>query len=283
MLPQINAFQDESHLPFLWDGATNGNQSAPAALLVHGFPGTPAEMRPLAEILHAAGWTVQGLLLPGFGAEIAFLGEQTVDAWNTAIYRSLEDLRRSHRPVLLAGHSMGGALSIQVAAGAPADGLVLLAPFWKLQGVIPALWPFIRLMVRQFKPFRLFKPDFGDPKVRAGIHEFVGEIDLDDPTVQQAILDFTIPTALIDQLFKAGKSAYAFAPAISAPVLLLQGRNDPLVRPAQTQHLRQRFAGRVSYYELEAAHDLPQPDLPAWPDVQRLTLNFAEALRTAVP
>ncbi|MDV7390199.1 hypothetical protein RZS08_02545, partial [Arthrospira platensis SPKY1] len=38
----------------------------PAALLLHGFPGTAAETRSLGQALNDAGWTVQGLLLPGF-------------------------------------------------------------------------------------------------------------------------------------------------------------------------------------------------------------------------
>jgi alpha-beta hydrolase superfamily lysophospholipase len=60
-IPQaLLAFQGPEHLPFLWPGGQ------PAALLVHGFPGTPAEMRPLGEALHQAGWTAQGILLPGF-------------------------------------------------------------------------------------------------------------------------------------------------------------------------------------------------------------------------
>ncbi|MBX7234507.1 MAG: lysophospholipase [Caldilineales bacterium] len=288
MLPQLSAFQDESHLPFRWDGRANQGRAddgrpRPAALLVHGFPGTPAEMRPLAAAFHDHGWTVQGLLLPGFGPEIATLGERTTADWVAAIHQSLDELRRDHGPLLLVGHSMGGALSIQAAATAAVDGLILLAPFSRLQGILPALWPLIRLVVRQFKPFRLFKPDFRDPKLRAGISEFMGEVDLDDPAVQQAILDFSIPASLIDQLFKAGKSAYALAPQIHAPVLILQGRNDPLARPLQSQRLRQRFAGGASYHELEAAHDLPQPDLPAWPEVRRLTLAFAEELRSAAP
>lgn len=281
MFDQISAFQDESHRPFLWDAvpSADGGPPRPAVLLVHGFPGTPAEMRPLAEVLHTAGWTVQGMLLPGFGPDIASLGERSLADWSDAIRRNLDDLRRRHHPLLLVGHSMGGALSIETAAAAPVDGLVLLAPFWKLQGALPALWPLVRLLVRQFKPFRLFEPDFGDPKVRAGIHEFVGEIDLDDPAVQQAIREFTIPARLIDQLIRAGKMAYTLAPKVTTPVLLLQGQNDPLVRPAQTHRLRRRFAGRVDYHELPAAHDLPQPNLPAWPDVQQLVAAFAAALR----
>ena len=45
----------------------------PAALLLHGFLGTPAEMRGLGEALHEQGWTVYAPLLPGFGSDIETL------------------------------------------------------------------------------------------------------------------------------------------------------------------------------------------------------------------
>jgi esterase/lipase len=72
---KLNLFQAEDHQPFTWRG--NG----PAALLVHGFPGTPAEMRPLAESLHAQGWTTQGVLLPGFGPDFPSLMERHPQEW----------------------------------------------------------------------------------------------------------------------------------------------------------------------------------------------------------
>ena len=68
-------FQGEEHRPFL----LNGDRGA--ALLVHGFPGTPAEMRPLATVLNNAGWTTKGILLPGFGAEIETLGGRDPADW----------------------------------------------------------------------------------------------------------------------------------------------------------------------------------------------------------
>ncbi len=276
---QISAFQDESHQAFLWKSPRDSSSApVPAALLVHGFPGTPAEMRPLAAALHAAGWTARGLLLPGFGSDIATLGQRSLSDWTSAIRQELGELQQNHHPVLLIGHSMGGALCIRAAASAPVDGLIMLAPFWKLNGAIPAFWPLVRPFLRQIRPFRLFKPDFDDPKVRASIREFLGDADLDDPDVRQAIVDFTIPANLIDQLFSAGRAAYACAPQITAPALVLQGLKDPLVRPVQTQRLSGRLAGRVSYHELDAAHDHPHPHLTAWPEVQRLTLAFAQSL-----
>jgi esterase/lipase len=41
---------------FVW---TEGDH---AVLLIHGFPGTPAEMLPLGTVLREAGWTVHGMI-----------------------------------------------------------------------------------------------------------------------------------------------------------------------------------------------------------------------------
>ncbi len=67
----MKVFQGEQHADFLIE------RGEPAALLIHGFPGTPAEMLPLAPILNSAGWTTRGLLLPGFGAQIDSLFQRT--------------------------------------------------------------------------------------------------------------------------------------------------------------------------------------------------------------
>ena len=40
-----------------------------AVLLMHGFTGSPAHMRKLGEALHARGFAVRGILLPGHGGE----------------------------------------------------------------------------------------------------------------------------------------------------------------------------------------------------------------------
>ena len=49
-------FDGSEHRSFVW---TEGDH---AALLIHGFPGTPAEMLPLRTVLRDAGWTVHGMI-----------------------------------------------------------------------------------------------------------------------------------------------------------------------------------------------------------------------------
>ncbi|MBC7194928.1 MAG: hypothetical protein H5U37_04655, partial [Caldisericia bacterium] len=55
----INIFKDPLHEEFFFNSKEN------FALLVHGFPGTPKEMRDLGELLNQKGYDVKGILLPG--------------------------------------------------------------------------------------------------------------------------------------------------------------------------------------------------------------------------
>lgn len=122
-------FTAPEHTPLRLPGKHNG-----AALLVHGFPGTPLEMRASALALHEQGWTVSAPLLPGFGKEIETLPEKKWSDWLQALQAEWHILRQSHSPLVLVGNSMGGALSQSLAAQYPPDLLILFAPFWKIPG-----------------------------------------------------------------------------------------------------------------------------------------------------
>lgn len=269
MTVELRPFQGEEHQPFLWNGG------APAALLVHGFPGTPAELRPLAKSLHQQGWTVQGLLLPGFGQDIETLADQENAAWVAAIREALETMGKRHDPLLLIGYSMGAALSMQVAKELPPSGLVMLAPFrrlgtWWQQVIGMLLSPFFR----QMRPFK--KTDFSDPETRQNISKFLGGVDLDDPAVQQSLRELTLPTRVLGELHQAGRLGYRSASAIDVPSLVIQGTNDDVVSPKQTRALLQRLPKPMRYVEVEAEHDLLNPDKAPWPQVEQAVLTFAQ-------
>ncbi len=277
MLPdKLNAFQGEEHQPFKYTVDKSGH----AALLVHGFPGTPAEVRPIADILHQAGWTTQGVLLPGFGPQVETLPERTLDEWLSAIENALRDLWHDHDTVLLFGHSMGAALCIQVAANTPnkPDGLILFAPFWKVNHVLWTAMPVLKVVLPNPKVFKLLNLDFKDPETRKGIQNFMPDADLDDPQVQNAIRDFPVPVKMFAQIYKAGHMAYDLAPKIDIPTLVIQGKADELVRPTMTQQMVKRMNGKVSYIEVNGEHNLADTTLADWPMIQQYLVNFAHSL-----
>ena len=275
ILANLKPFQGDEHQSFTW---TNGQ---PAALLVHGFPGTPEEMHPLGAALHQAGWTVHGPLLPGFGPQIETIFERHYSEWVTTVQAALTGLQQKHKPVLLIGHSMGAALSIQVSAAQPPDGLVLLAPFWQLG----EWWQ--RLIGRLLKPiFRHIRPfknvDFSDPEVRRAITNFMPGIDVNDPLVQQEIRSFAIPISIFEQLLQVGRIAYRLAPQVALPTLVIQGTEDETVPVKRTRRLLQRLPGPLQYEEVITGHNLMRAEDPGWPHVERAVLAFAQTFEVGV-
>jgi len=269
-------FQGEEHRAFSLEGQQG------AALLVHGFPGTPAEMRPLAAVLNQAGWTTRGILLPGFGAEIETLGSRTPVDWVESVRLAALDLQRDHSPLLLIGNSMGAALCLQVVAH-NADlhpaGLILLSPFWRVGHVLWRMLPVLRFVFPQIRPFGLVKMDFSDPQVRKSIHNFMPDVDLDDVKVQQALRTFSIPMKLLNHIRTVGNAAHRFAPQITCPTLIVQGTDDELVSPKMTRTLMQRFAVAPRYVEVRGGHDVVNPKAASWPAVERAVLDFANGIQ----
>jgi carboxylesterase len=251
---EIRPFAGLEHEPFsLGEGPGQ-------ALLIHGFPGTPAEMRSLGTALAGDGWRADGLLLPGFGPGIVTLETCRMDDWLEACRSAWEAIPAGPAPRLLLGYSMGGALALTLAAQRPPDLLVLVAPFWKLPGFLPRLVPLARRFLPRLRPFQ--KANFQDPRLRQMLGSILPDLDLDDPQVQELIRqEFVLPLDVINEMFRLGRSAYRLAAQVACPVLIIQGAQDPLVRPKETRRLAQRLVpGPVRYVEIAGGHDLLAQD-----------------------
>ncbi len=249
-------FSDPQHQPFAL-GHTPG-QAHIGALLIHGFPGTPAEMRPLGERLAAAGWAVRGPLLPGFGPQIPTLGDKTRHDWLTAVRHAWQQVRAAHETAVLIGFSMGGALALHLAAGPqPPDGLVLLAPFWRLAGWQGNLLPIVKHFRKTFYPFA--QANFGDTAVRQQLHELMPDADLDDTAVQARIRqEAQLPTRTIDEVRRLGLESIKLAAEVHCPTLVLQGSEDTVVLPRFSRQLITRLGGPVTYREIPGKHTFPK-------------------------
>jgi alpha-beta hydrolase superfamily lysophospholipase len=105
---------------------TNWNRTfvleAPApiggALLIHGLSDSPYSMRAVGERLHAQGYTVVGLRVPGHGTAPAALARVSSGDWTAAVRVAAAGLRRripEGAPLILVGYSNGGALSVNYA------------------------------------------------------------------------------------------------------------------------------------------------------------------------
>ncbi len=111
-------------------------------LLLHGFTGSPASLRPLGEALSGQGYAVELPRLPGHGTRWQDLGKVTWRDWAREVIAAHERLAARTRQRIVAGLSLGGCLALYLAQtrGDELAGLVLVNPFLELKHpLVPAL------------------------------------------------------------------------------------------------------------------------------------------------
>ncbi len=197
-----------------------------AVLLVHGYNDTPQSVAPLARALYDAGWTVVAPLLPGHGRSLPVMAiESRAENWKACVSEQYAALKATHSTVVLCGLSMGGALCTLLAAAEPAlPALVLLAPYLgmsrSMQLQLPLVW-----IAQRFTPY-----------VRGNS----GARSLHDPEARARALGGGVNTArTLTDLRSIALAAEAALPAVRAPTLYLQSREDNRISAA---HAERRFA-----------------------------------------
>ncbi|NDJ35430.1 MAG: alpha/beta fold hydrolase [Chloroflexi bacterium] len=262
-------YSTPEHQPFLLKNGDSG------ALLIHGFVGTPAEMRPIGEALHERGWSVHAPRLPGFGQDIVTLEDRRAEDWLAAAEAAWHELKRHSSHCIVVGHSMGASLAIRLAAGdLDPQALVLTAPFWKLDNPWAPVIPIAKHFVPKVRPFE--NADFSDPQVRREFERMLPGVDLDDPDVQERLREETaLPTGAVHQLMRAGRMAYDGAPHVRVPTLIIQGSHDATVPVRLTERLRERFRnGLLRYVEIQAGHDMVKAESPSNGRVVELVVDY---------
>jgi carboxylesterase len=180
-------------------------------VLIHGFTGTPFEVRYLGDYLARAGFAVRGLLLPGHGTSIDDLDRTTWRDWTEHVERAVDSMRTRYRTVAIVGQSLGGLLALHTAAHRPDIACVasLAAPLW-LEG----------LSARVAKLVRAGKMPFARiPKI--------GGSDVRDKQAQRANPCYdAIPIKALGQLLAFMDVVPAELARIRQPVLVLHARQD---------------------------------------------------------
>jgi carboxylesterase len=244
------------------------------ALLIPGFMGTPREMRPLGEAFAGAGVSARGILLPGFGPEIDRLRTVRAADWLERARCVWDDTLAGPGRRILLGFSMGGAVALLLAAEAPPDVLVLLAPHWRFAQRLAAALPLARYVVPELRPF--VRADFAKPDIRRAFEAMAPGADLDDPEVQAALLrQATLPSAALDELRRLGTRAGASAPRVRCRTVILQGSDDTTSLPDNTRRLALRLGGPLTLHEYAGGHHLVETVHPSWETTKALAVRYA--------
>lgn len=271
-------YTDERHQPFSLTGET---QAEAGAFLVHGFTGTPAEMRPLGKALHAQGVDAHGILLPRMGANIERLNAMTAGTWLNAAGEAWQEHVARYARSILIGYSMGGALALHLAARRPPDLLVLIAPFVRMADPRAVALPLLKHVIREFRPFA--KTDFDREETRTFFARTMPGLDLDHPEVRHNLTEGrAISSRVLDELRWLGKRAEQLASTVTAATLIVQGTEDGVTLVKHTRRLVGKIGGRVTYHEIPGDHTLPFEEWPSWSEVRRLVTAATEPFATVV-
>jgi hypothetical protein len=129
----------ERHLPIL---LYHGHKTAKSVLLIHGIYSSPFYFRGMAYAFYEAGFNVVSLLLPGhWEKDLRSVDRLTGDEWEKDADRGWEIARSLGDRVILAGHSLGGLMSIVQSHKRPFEqqaGIFLVSPAVQMWGAVVA-------------------------------------------------------------------------------------------------------------------------------------------------
>jgi carboxylesterase len=194
-----------------------------AALCLHGFTGTPYEVRPLGEALAARGVRAVGPALPGHNETPFRLAAVSHDDWLEAARSELARLRARHDPVFAVGLSMGGLLALSLAAEGLLDGLVVIATPLRLWGPLPWLVP----LLKHVAPFA---------RKRTGA-------DIRDPVARRRHPSYDrMPLQGVHELIRLQRWVRPRLGRVRCPILVAHGAHDVTANPADAREI----LGKVS-------------------------------------
>jgi len=193
------------------------------ALLLHGFAGTPPELRHLGDYLAARGWRCHAPALPGHGETPEALEKTSWTQWAGGAQAAFDRLAGECDEVVVAGQSMGGTLALHLAATDLRVKAVasLAAPVW-LPGLAVRVLPAVKHLVRWHRP--------GD------------DIDLWDQAAVEELYSYGIrSTRAINELRRLCARVRDELPQVRCPVLVVHGERDRTIDPRCAAEIGRRL------------------------------------------
>jgi carboxylesterase len=234
--------------PFLFPGDETG------CLLIHGFTGSPKEMRWMGEFLAARGHTVLGIRLAGHATTPADMVRLKWKDWLASVEDGIHLLRPITKKLYVIGLSMGGALTLLAAARYPITGAICMSvpydlqPDWRLK--------YVNVLHRIVPEVPKGKPDWHNPA--AGLDH------VDYPRY---------PTLSVGELYQLLAVMRSELPNIQVPVLLVHSHQDTGVLPENMQKVFDHLTTPVKeqLWVEDSGHVIPRE-----PERERV-FNAAEA------
>lgn len=198
--------------PFYLSGNDTG------ILLIHGFTGAPPEMKYLANYLNNLGYSVLVPRLFAHGTDVADMNRAHWEDWVASVEDGYYMLKTKCKKIVIAGLSMGGALSLYVGSYLDVDAIIAMAaPFGSISSIANKnIIPFLKI-ISYIIPYKRYEPILGDgwykPENAKENVSYIGYTPLGGAYE-------------LDQLLKISKTEIS---KISAPTLLIYSKSDQTV------------------------------------------------------
>lgn len=192
-------------------------------LLIHGFGGSPAEMRGLGLYLAEQGITAYAPLLAGHGTTPEDWAKTGWTDWIASAEDGLRRLLVECEVIFLAGLSFGGVIGLHLASHYPIRGLAVMSTpvyiaDWRVRFV-----SILKYMVRYVTPNQ--------------------DNDLVDPQAKRALWIYDrVPTVAVESCLKFIAKVRGELGRVSAPLLIIQSSRDKTVSPKCASYLYERVA-----------------------------------------
>ena len=208
-----------------WSAIGSGKNKKVGVLLVHGFTGSPASMRPWAEYLNQKGYTVRVPLLPGHGTKPEDLNEVTWDQWPAKVEAELDELFKSCSKVFICGLSMGGGTTLNVATrlSKKLSGIILVNPMIHVAFIGPEVAYFL-------SRFQKLRKSVGDDIKRPGVTEWGYD---------------ALPTRGVYQLLKMLKYTRSLLHDVTVPMQLFHSVDDHTLPVSNTEIIMKSVGSRI--------------------------------------
>lgn len=216
------------------DGGPHG------VLVLHGFTGNPQSMRPLAEAFAAAGFAVEMPLLPGHGTSLEDMLDTGWPDWSAAAEEAYARIRARAEKVVVAGLSMGGALTAWLGGRHP-----------EIAGFV-----FINALATEPPGIR----DLVQGMIDSGetVMDAIGS-DIADPDVRELSYDGT-PLRPLASMFDAADDLARSLAAITAPVLVCNSPQDHVVPITDSDLIAATVQGPVERLTMERSYHVATLD-----------------------
>lgn len=202
--------------PYLFKGGKKG------VLLIHGFTGSPAEMRMLADYLLEQGFTVMAVRLPGHGTQVEDLNKTQWKDWYNAVVDGYNILKCMCDDISVVGISMGSLLAIKLATYHVIDKLIVMSTPIEINNDKLAFLP-VHKIFQSYIPKRKRHYNISD----------IYDISYDK-----------YPLGALSSMIELIDKVKENLPSVTNPVLIIQSRVEKTVKPKSATYINKNIGSK---------------------------------------